>query len=317
MGLTIDLELARIAENNHGVFNAEHLRMIGVSEAARTYRLGIGRWSQVHERVYRMAGVPPTWHGDLLAACWAGGTRASASFRSAAVLHELPGQTMQLVEISCPRWRRARHDGVVVHESLMLTDNDTTFVDGIPVTTVERTIFDLCSVCGPRTVDMAIDSALRRRLTTFEDLVSTLRRVGRRGRKGSGRLRELLAERDPLANPTESERERMLIRVLRDHGLPQPIAQHEVRDEHGAFVARVDLAYPEMQIAIEYDSYQEHVGKQQLVRDSRRRNQITALGWTVLVGTAEDVRLGRGHALASAIRRARTQRSTTCVEVPR
>ncbi|MFI5046146.1 MAG: hypothetical protein ACHQIG_03705 [Acidimicrobiia bacterium] len=101
----------------------------------------------------------------------------------------------------------------------------------------------------------------------------------------------------------------MLVDVLLAHGLPEPTRQYVIRDVTGAFVARVDLAYPELRIAIEYDSYQEHVGKQQLVRDSRRRNAITALGWIVLVGTAEDVRLGQGRALASAVRRARDQRS--------
>ena len=68
-------------------------------------------------------------------------------------------------------------------------------------------------------------------------------------------------------------------------------------------MAQVDLAYPALKIAIEYDSYQEHVGKLQLVRDSRRRNAIAALGWTALAATAEDVRYGQGHAFASALRR--------------
>jgi very-short-patch-repair endonuclease len=97
----------------------------------------------------------------------------------------------------------------------------------------------------------------------------------------------------------------MLIGVLRSHGLPTPARQHVIRDDTGAFVARVDLAYPDLRIAIEYDSYQEHVGKRQLVRDSRRRNAITALGWIVLVGTAEDVRLGHGRVLARDVRGAR------------
>ena len=54
-----------------------------------------------------------------------------------------------------------------------LPDRDLTFIDGIPVTTVERTIFDLCAVRGPKTVDLAIDNALRRSLTTFEHLAAT------------------------------------------------------------------------------------------------------------------------------------------------
>ena len=117
------------------------------------------------------------------------------------------------------------------------------------------------------------------------------------------------AERDAQYTPTESERESMMIDAIRSHGLAEPVRQFVVRDEHGVFVGRVDLAYPELMITIEYDSYQEHVGKQALVRDSRRRNAIAALGYCTLVATAEDVRFGQGHALASAIKRARARAS--------
>ena len=291
--------LAGLAAANHGVFSALHLDLLGVTEHERAHRLETGLWIQVHEGAFRIAGAPPTLRGDLLAASWAGGNRAVVSHRSGAFLHDLPGKRDDVVELTCPRWRRARHEGLIVHESLALPDRDITFVDGIPVTTVERTIFDLCSIYRHRTIDMAIDNALRRELASFDSLVATLRRLGHRGVKGTALLRSLLAVRDPLRAPTESERESMLIDVLLAHGLPEPTRQYVIRDESGAFVARVDLAYPELRIAIEYDSYQEHVGKQQLVRDSRRRNAITALGWIVLVGTAEDVRLGRRARVAS------------------
>ncbi|MET0895091.1 MAG: hypothetical protein ABWY80_04500 [Acidimicrobiia bacterium] len=192
---------------------------------------------------------------------------------------------------------------IIVHESGALTDRDITFIDGIPVTTVERTIFDLCAVRGPKTIDLAIDNALRRELTTFEQLAATSRRVGRRGLKGTRLMRRLLNERDPAHALSESEQERLLVDVLLVHGFPSPLPQFVIRDQRGEFVARVDLAYPDARVAIEYESYQHHVGKQALVRDSRRRNALAALGWTVLSATAEDVRYGQGAALASALRR--------------
>ena len=302
---SLDLAVTDIAEAHHGNFSASHLRDLRVSDAERKYRLSSGRWTAPHERVYRIAGAPRSWRGDLLAACWAGGTRAVASHRSAAAIWGLTGGRENLVEITCPRWRRAQHDGLIVHESRALSTRDVTAVDNIPVTTVERTLFDMLAVCSRRTVDYAIDNALRRELTTLDELAAMLRRVGRRGLKGTTLLRGLLAERDAQYTPTESERESMMIDAIRSHGLAEPVRQFVVRDEHGVFVGRVDLAYPELMITIEYDSYQEHVGKQALVRDSRRRNAIAALGYCTLVATAEDVRFGQGHALASAIKRAR------------
>ena len=59
--------------------------------------------------------------------------------------------------------------------------------------------------------------------------------------------------------------ETLMLEVLRRHGLPAPVPQYEVWDQ-GRFVARVDAAYPEARLAIEYQSYQEHVGPEPLVR---------------------------------------------------
>jgi hypothetical protein len=304
----IDLLVSRIAEQHHGIFAAHHLRELEVSDYERKYRLGIGRWTAVHERVYRVAGTPLTWHGTVLAACWAGGVRAVASHRSAAELWGLPGRKREVVEITCPRWRRAQHDGLVVHESRALTRVDITVVQGIPATTAARTIFDLTVVCRDTTVDLAIDTALRKELTTVLELRTTLDRLSKRGRRGTSRFRALLTDRDGQDRVGESEPERLLLRMLRRHGFPEPVLQFEIRDHDGHVVARPDLAYPDLKIAIEYDSYEHHVGKAALVRDGNRRNVVIALGWLPITATAEDLRIG-GHGLANALRRARALRT--------
>ena len=95
---------------------------------------------------------------------------------------------------------------------------------------------------------------------------------------------------------------------LREHGLPEPERQFSIYDDAGNFLARPDLVYRDLRIAMEYDSYQHHVGKDALIRDSRRRNAITAIGWLALVATAEDVRYGSGEAFARAVARARETR---------
>ena len=75
------------------------------------------------------------------------------------------------MEIITERWERAQHSGLVVHESLLLDDIDRDIVDGLPTTTVERTIFDLCSCSSDVVVDMAIDRALSHDLTDHDRLV--------------------------------------------------------------------------------------------------------------------------------------------------
>jgi hypothetical protein len=297
-----DSDLAAIAARHHGCFNFDHLSLLGFTEFERDHRIRSGRWLVVHDGCYRLAGVPASWRGDVQAACWAGGTRAVVSHRSAANLHGMPGRSDQFVEITCPRARRTQHDGMVVHESRALEGCDIAFVERIPVTTVERTIFDLASVCSRTTVDLAIDNVLRRGLTTFDDLAAMLRRVGKRGRKGTKTIRDLLETRDSQYTPTASEQELLVLHAIRRHGFPEPVRQYEIRDRYGQFLGRADLAYPSLQIAVEYDSYQEHSGNRALVRDSRRRNALQGAGWAVLVATAEDVRYGQGHALATELR---------------
>jgi very-short-patch-repair endonuclease len=118
----------------------------------------------------------------------------------------------------------------------------------------------------------------------------------------------LVDERHSGGSETESDAELRLLRMLEAHGLPKPTVQHEIHDVDGRLVARVDFAYPELEIAIEYDSYEHHVGKVALVRDGARRNTMVALGWPPITATAADLR-NQAHRLAVDLRRARALRS--------
>ena len=297
---SVDALVSQVAESNHGVFAAHHLRELDINRHVRTHRLATGRWELVHEGVYRVVGAPLTWRGRILAACWAGGTRAVASHRSAGELWELPGPNREAIEITCPRWRRAQHDHLIVHESLVLDEADTTMLDQIPVTSVPRTLFDLAGVVGPTTLDLAVATALRRRLTTTRELEAILNRLARRGRVGTAQFRAVLALHQSTPAQTESEAEHLVMRLLAKHGLPAPIPQYEIRRADGSLVARVDFAYPELKIAIEYDSYAHHLGTEAHDRDGARRNAIVGLEWLPITATAADLRNG-GHRLANDV----------------
>ena len=128
-----DQALAVVAAAHHSVFTLEHARLTGISSKEREHRVATGQWLVLHEDVYLVAGATRSWKGDLLAACWAGGFRAVASHRSAAALWDLAGGRRSIQEITCPRWRRARHDGLVVHESKAFDPVDAMVIEGIPV----------------------------------------------------------------------------------------------------------------------------------------------------------------------------------------
>jgi very-short-patch-repair endonuclease len=102
--------------------------------------------------------------------------------------------------------------------------------------------------------------------------------------RGTRRARRAVALADERA---ESPPESRLRVMLRSAGLT-PVPQYVVRDADGHFVARVDLAFPQHRIAIEYDGAW-HGNPGQLARDRRRLNALQASGWTVLHVTATDM----------------------------
>jgi len=193
---------------------------------------------------------------------------------------------------------------VIVHATKMLDLRDVTVIDGIPATTIERTLLDLGAIRHPLTVERAVETSLRKELTTLPDLRATVRRLSARGRNGVGVLRRIIDERDPGRRLTESAMEMRLLQALRANGLPEPVTQYEIR-EHGRFVARVDAAYPELRIALEYESLDWHTGKAALLRNSKRRTAVVAVGWLPIAVTVDDLRSG-GSQVCTEIRRIRS-----------
>jgi very-short-patch-repair endonuclease len=116
-------------------------------------------------------------------------------------------------------------------------------------------------------------------------------RLGARGRNGVGVLRTILDDRSPGDRAPESPKETQLLRLLLANGLPRPVAQYEVR-HHGRFVARVDFAYPDERIAIEYDSYEFHTGVVARDRDAVRRRALLSVDWRVVPVTNADLKSG-------------------------
>lgn len=295
-----DRAVATLAEEQHGLFTSEQAGRLGFADHHREHRLRSGRWVAVHETVYRMAGTPLSWRGSVLAACWATTVLAAASHRTAGALWDLPGGAQDPIEILCARAKRAFVPGLVTHETNGLTEDDIVTIDRIPVTRIESTLLGLAAVHDSSIAEMALDRALHRKLTTTARLDEFVRRRGARGRNGIGVLRELLSTLDPLAGIPESAMETRLKRLLRKAGLPPPVFQYTIRHE-GEFIARVDAAYPELRIAIEYDSYEHHTGKLAVVRDNDRRNRLKRIRWQTVTFTAADLRQDGGLALDALI----------------
>lgn len=107
--------------------------------------------------------------------------------------------------------------------------------------------------------------------------------TGLRG-PGSARARAVCGLADGLAQSPQETRLRLLIHRS---GLPHPVAHFRVVDGD-RFIARVDFAWPDRRLALEYDGLW-HAENAQFAKDRRRLNRLREAGWTVVFVTAADL----------------------------
>jgi Protein of unknown function (DUF559) len=180
-----------------------------------------------------------------------------------------------------------------------LAPTDLTTVFGLRVTTPLRTAMDLaCRLPRPDGL-AALDELMRRFDLSHGQVLGQLPRYRRR--RGVVKARELASIADPLAESPRESRTRL---AIHDAGLPRPTLQHWV-DDHGTPVYRLDLAYPQHRVAVEYDGQEWHDRTQaQRDADRLRRQWLTAHGWTVIVVRRGDFDAERRHRWLGELRSA-------------
>lgn len=149
---------------------------------------------------------------------------------------------------------------------------------GIPCADGLQTLVDLAATLDDDTLEQALESALRKGLTTIEAIEAELPALGAARTPGTATIRRVLQRRPDGAPPTESLLETLAVQLARTvPGLGELTRQLVVNDRHGAFVARVDLSKPEIGLFFELDG-QHHVG--QPVYDAVRETAVVAAtGW--------------------------------------
>lgn len=280
-------DLFSFAEEHHALFTTDHAANHGLASHDLSRMIGRGRIDRVAPTVYRVRGAPHSWRQQLLITVWSipGGL---ASHRAAGALWELDGLRPGRIEAVTPRWeRRRRTDGAIVHESLDLIDRDVDEVDGIPCTSLVRTLVDLPAVVHEFRAGQALDHAARVDRSILRQVSDRHAEVARRGRNGTAALRELLAERLGESASPGSGFERRFLRLIGDSALPAPELQHAVRIDGHTF--RLDVAWPAAMLGVECDSLAHHFGQHAHERDRRRRRLLARRGWTIIEFTYADV----------------------------
>ena len=283
-----DQIIARYASQQYGLIGRFQLLESGVSESKVTHRVRTGHLQRVLRGVYRVAGAQETWQAELMAAQLYCGPGSALSHRSAARLHGLL-RLPPLVEVCTPRRRRARDlpESWTVHTSIVFPKADLIRVGGLTCTTVERTLIDLGAVVSRRRVGHAVEEAVRSGKTDLDLLGFVHQRRRGRGRRGAGVLADVL-ENMATADMTESPLERDFLELMSFAGVPQPKTQ-QVVEHDGMFVARVDALWPDERVVVEIDGHSYHSTRDQRTSDSSRQNRLTALGYTVLRFTSDQL----------------------------
>jgi very-short-patch-repair endonuclease len=172
--------------------------------------------------------------------------------------------------------------GLSIHRDLLASD-EIGDCAGVPVTTALRTAWDLARWLPTVEAVIALDALAS--AGRFPP-AAVLRIQGRYPRaRWRRRVPGVIDLSDPRAESPMETRSRLAL-VLR--GLPRPELQYTVYTTLGEFVARLDMAYPLLKLAIEYDG-RGHLTAWQQQSDARRLNKLDAAGWSVLRFTAPDI----------------------------
>jgi very-short-patch-repair endonuclease len=291
-----ELRLSELAGRQRGVFTRAQAIDVGVSVGMLARRIDCGLWLRVLPRVYRMASVPASWSQRLWAGClWAG---AIVSHHTAARLYGLEGvhdRGRAPIQLTARCRTMYVAPGYVVHTTRHLERKDHRVWDGIPVTSLSRTLVDLAPLLDDRQLGLALDSGLA--LFTSIDPAYLAREVARLrafGRRTANALVKLLAARAPDALDLDSALERRFSAVLRRARLPRPREHYEVVDS-GRRLAEVDFAYPRARLAIQLHGAAIHRRYSVWQRDQAQSSDLAAAGWRVLNVTGAQLDSGEAE----------------------
>lgn len=274
------------AAASHGVIGGAAARALGISKHRLKYLVDSGQWQRTFRDTFIIDGTPSSFRQLAAAASSSGGI---CSHRCAGALYGLEGIPPRQIEIvTVGSYALTRFSGsVITHRTAHLPDSHVRAHAGISVTSVGRTLIDLAGVVGYPAMRRAAISAVDRKLVTPEQISDQLSCCGRSGRPGIASVRRLMVEMDWELGMSDSDLEDVAFELITKEGLLAPVRLHRVI-ESGVFLGEVDLAYPDLKIGIEVDSFAFHGSHPDFVRDRGRLNGLMAAGWTIVFFVYED-----------------------------
>jgi very-short-patch-repair endonuclease len=272
-----------LAAGQHGVVSRSQLIRAGIPRTSIDRQIGSALFP-LFPSVYAVGRPTITQDGLWAAGVLCGGGDAAIGYRSAAALWGFL-RRRPAVDIIRPRHRmncRALVDiegsrsmiPLNARRTRSLPAHHVREVRGIPVTSVSRTLLDLASVLGPKSLERAFLEADRLGLIRDEELMEIVGRAN--GHRGAGNLLRLVEGRIPDLANLRSVLEGMFLALCRDESIERP----ETNVMIGPF--EVDCVWRAQRLVVELDGYEFHRGLEKLERDADRMSELRAQGWSTM-----------------------------------
>jgi very-short-patch-repair endonuclease/predicted transcriptional regulator of viral defense system len=266
--------IQELAARQHRMLSLPQLKVLGLTASAVRSRVAAGKLRRVHQGVYVVGLAPLSIESIYMAAVLACGPKAALAHRSAAAHLGLRPCNRQNVDVIAPDRTGKGRKGIDVHRATGLEPRDITTVDGIPTTTVARTLLDLATTLHRAALERAVEQAEKLRIFDLAAVVDVTTRAC--DRRAATNLRNALAVYTPEPAFTRSELEKRFLALCRAAGVPTPRTNNVTGSDE------IDFTWPDRRLMVETDSLRHHGTRAAFERDRRRDQQLTAAGWRVV-----------------------------------
>jgi predicted transcriptional regulator of viral defense system len=274
----VEARIAEWAERQHALVTLPQLQSLGLGRSGVSRRASNGRLHRVHRGVYAVGHPHLTQRGNWMAAVLACGPRAVLSHRSAAALHGIRRDNRARADVTLPGGSARSRPRIEVHRTSTLEAADITVVDGIPCTTVARTLVDLGDVVSRQAVERAVSQAEAMRVFDGRAVHEALARAG--PRRGAGILRAVLESyEEPVL--TEKGIEEAFLALCRKAALPSP-AVNAWMSLHDGIAYKADFLWRAEKLIAETDGRDVHTTRKAFEHDRLRDQRLTLAGFTVV-----------------------------------